>query len=80
MRGENFEAEKGAEKPLRRGTGYVFGSSPKRLEQPHPELVHWWLLVHSSPSIAPMDGQYVTHFFFGRPWVNRYLNWYHDKY
>jgi len=28
------------------------GSSPKRLEQPHPELVHWWLLVHSSLSIA----------------------------
>jgi hypothetical protein len=19
------------------------GSSPKQLEQPHPELVHWWL-------------------------------------
>jgi hypothetical protein len=28
--------------------GCVFGSSPKRLEQPHPQLVHWWLLVHSS--------------------------------
>jgi len=21
---------------------------PKRLKQPHLELVHWWLLVHSS--------------------------------
>jgi len=28
--------------------GCVFGSSPKRLEWPHLELVHWWLLVHSS--------------------------------
>jgi hypothetical protein len=26
----------------------VFGFIPKRLERPHPELVHWWLLVHSS--------------------------------
>jgi hypothetical protein len=30
------------------GRGCVFGSSPKRLEWPHPELVHWWLLVHSN--------------------------------
>jgi hypothetical protein len=22
---------------------------PKRLERPHPELVHWWQLFHSSP-------------------------------
>ncbi len=41
-------AEKGAEKSLDRGRGHVFGSSPKWLEQPHLELVHWWLLVHSS--------------------------------
>jgi hypothetical protein len=26
-----------------------FGSSAKRLEQLHPQLMHWWLLVHSSP-------------------------------
>jgi hypothetical protein len=44
--GENFGAEKRAEKSLGRGRGCVFRSSP---EQPHPELVHWWLLVHSSP-------------------------------
>jgi len=25
-----------------------FGSSPKWLELPHPELVNWWLLVHSN--------------------------------
>jgi len=40
---------RGAEKSLGRGRGCVFGSSPKRLEWPHPELVHWWLLVHSNP-------------------------------
>jgi hypothetical protein len=34
-------------KTLGRG-GCVFGSSPKRLEWPHPQLVHWWLLVRSS--------------------------------
>ncbi len=48
MGGEIFGAKKGAEKSLGRGRGCVFYSSPKRLEQPHPELVHWWLLVHSS--------------------------------
>ncbi len=41
VRGNNFGAEKGAEKSLGRGRGRVFGSSPKRLEQPHSELVHW---------------------------------------
>jgi len=40
----------GAEKSLGKGRGCVFGSSPKQLEQPHPELVHMWLLVHSSHS------------------------------
>jgi hypothetical protein len=34
------------------GRGCVFGSSPKPLEWPHCELVHWWLLVHSSRFIA----------------------------
>ncbi len=29
--------------------GCVFSSSPKQLEPPHPQLVHWWLLVHFSP-------------------------------
>jgi hypothetical protein len=32
--------------------GCVWVSSPKRLEQPHAELVHWWLLVHFSPFFA----------------------------
>ncbi len=46
--GKNFGAEKGAEKSPGTGIRCVIGSSPNRLEWPHPELVHWWLLVHSS--------------------------------
>ncbi len=35
-------AEKRLKKPKTLGKGgCVFGSSPKELEQPHPELVHW---------------------------------------
>jgi hypothetical protein len=50
-------AKKGAEKSLGKGRGCVFGSSPKRLERPHPQLAHWWLLVHSSHnSHHPLDG------------------------
>ncbi len=56
--GKIFGAEKGAEKSLGRGKGCVFGSSPKRFERPHPGLVHWWLLVHSSPSVG------LTYHFF----------------
>jgi hypothetical protein len=26
--------------------GCVFGSFAKRLERPHPKLLHWWVLVH----------------------------------
>jgi len=48
VRGENFVVDKGAEKSLGRERGCVFGSSPKWLKRPHPKLVHWWLLVHSS--------------------------------
>jgi hypothetical protein len=33
--------------------GCGFGSSPKRLQRPHPQLVHWWLLVHSSLANLP---------------------------
>jgi len=57
MRCENEVTEVGGEKngvknrvqkTLGRGRGFVLGSSPKWLERPHPELVHWWLLVYSS--------------------------------
>jgi len=30
-------------------------SSSKWLQWPHPQLVHWWLLVHSSPQIVGAD-------------------------
>jgi hypothetical protein len=58
--GENFGTKKGAEKSLGRGRGCVFDSSPKWLEQPHPELVHWWLLVHS------------IHHFVGQNWPSQF--------
>jgi len=54
VRGENFEAEKGAETSLGKGRGCVFGSSPKLLEQ--PKRVHWWLLVHSTQGFHKMVG------------------------
>jgi hypothetical protein len=48
-RGENFGAKKRWEKkPCGQG-GWDFCSSAKRLQWAHPELVHWWLLVHSRP-------------------------------
>jgi len=49
--GKNFGAEKEVEKSLGKGIGCVFGSSPNWLERPHPELVHWWMLVHSNQII-----------------------------
>jgi len=35
-----------------------FRSSGKRPQWVHPQLVHWWLLVHSSPN------QWVIDIFF----------------
>jgi hypothetical protein len=50
-RREKFWGRKEAEKVNNFGKGgCVFGSSPKRLQWPHPQLVNWWLLVHSSPT------------------------------
>jgi hypothetical protein len=55
--GENFGAEKRAEKTLGRAgeeknknalLGCVWVHPQNGLELPHPELVHGWLLVHSS--------------------------------
>ncbi len=46
---EKFWGRKKVENKIKfRQGGCVFGSSPKRLERPHPQLVHWWLLIHSS--------------------------------
>jgi len=42
---------RGLENPWAGEEDVYFGSSPKRLELPHPELaelVYWWLLVHSN--------------------------------
>jgi hypothetical protein len=47
--GKILGQRRGLKNPFGKGRGCVFGSSPKWLEWPHPELVHWWLLVHSSP-------------------------------
>jgi len=47
--------KRGLKNSLGRGRGCVFGSSPKQLEWPHPELMHWWLLVHSSHNPVPPD-------------------------
>jgi len=35
--------------------GCVFGLSPKWFQWPHPQLVHWWLLVHSSQVDGGLD-------------------------
>ncbi len=48
--GKNFGAEKKPKKTNNFGQGgCVSSSSSKQLQRPHPQLVHWWLLVHSSP-------------------------------
>jgi hypothetical protein len=46
---EKFWGKEEAKKTNNFGQGgCVFGSSPKQLQRPHPQLVQWWLLVHSS--------------------------------
>ncbi len=49
-RGENFGAEKRWKKNLCGQGGWDFCSSGKQPQRAHPQLVHWWLLVHSSPN------------------------------
>jgi hypothetical protein len=51
---------RGTEKSLGKGIGCVFGSSPKLLERPHPELLHWWLLVYSSPIFVPETWHWLS--------------------
>jgi hypothetical protein len=42
--------------------GCVFGSSSKWLQWPHPQLVHWWMLVHSSlPHFEGYNFQSLQH-------------------
>jgi hypothetical protein len=48
--GENFGVEKRWKKNKKsRQGGWDFRSSGKRPQWAHPQLVHWWLLIHSSP-------------------------------
>jgi hypothetical protein len=47
-RGKFLGQRRGLKNPWAGEEDVFFCSFPKRLQQPHPELVHWWLLVHSS--------------------------------
>jgi hypothetical protein len=52
-KGENFGAEKRWKKIYICGQGgWDFRSSGKQPQRAHPQLVHWWLLVHSSRFFA----------------------------
>jgi len=35
-------------------------SSAKRAERAHPQLVHWWLLIHSSPGSDSRESIFVN--------------------
>jgi hypothetical protein len=35
-------------------------SSAKRAERAHPQLVHWWVLIHSSPQYVTLC-KYISH-------------------
>ncbi len=50
-RGENFGVEKRWKKKKFRARRWDFRSSGKRPQRAHPQLVHWWLLIHSSQVI-----------------------------
>ncbi len=62
MKWERYEGKilgqrRGLKNPWAGEEDGVFGSSPKQLERPHPELVHWWLLVHSNPVKALRENE-----------------------
>jgi hypothetical protein len=47
--GENFGVEKRWKKKKKIGQGgWDFRPSRKRPQRAHPQLVHWWVLIHSS--------------------------------
>jgi hypothetical protein len=63
-RREKLWGREGAEKTKNSRQGKMcFCSSPKWFQQPHPQLVHWWLLVHSS-LVAPSVRTSSTDFSF----------------
>ncbi len=48
--GENFGVKKRWKKKKKIGQGgWDFRPSRKRPQRAHPQLVHWWVLIHSSP-------------------------------
>jgi hypothetical protein len=38
--------------------GWDFRSSGKRPQRAHPQLVHWWLLIHSSPRVVQVGWKF----------------------
>jgi hypothetical protein len=44
------------------GLVYVkwFGFIPKRPKQPHPQLVHWWVLGHSNHAFSGLLSRKTT--------------------
>jgi hypothetical protein len=51
--GENFGVEKRWKKKKSGQGGWDYRSSGKRPQRAHPQLVHWWLLIHSSRRTPP---------------------------
>ncbi len=51
--GENFGVEKRWKKKKKKigQGGWDFRPSRKRPQRVHPQLVHWWVLIHSSPTM-----------------------------
>jgi hypothetical protein len=39
--------------------GWDFRPSKKRPQRAHPQLVHWWVLIHSSHLLFILDGALV---------------------
>jgi len=64
--GENFGVEKRWKKKKKIGQGgWDFRPSRKRPQRAHPQLVHWWVLIHSSRYFQghkglPMDSLNLT--------------------
>ncbi len=58
-RRENFWGREEMGKKKKPWAGRMgFWFIPKRLQRPHPQLMHWWLLVHSSPLLSlPPSGK-----------------------
>jgi hypothetical protein len=58
--GENFGVEKRWKKKKSGQGGWDFRSSGKRPQRAHPQLVHWWVLIHSSRTNQPHVSIYLV--------------------